>query len=226
MLGTIVNSLAVVAGSIIGLLFGKLFTKKLGDAVMTGLALVVIYIGISGAFKGENTLVAIISISIGAIIGTLLDLDGKILWLGDRVESLVSKSGDGSVAKGFVSASLLFCVGAMTVVGSLDSGLRDDHSTLFTKAMLDGISAIFFASSLGIGVIFSAVFILVYQGTITLAAQFIEPYINYGNVIGEMTCVGSLLILALGLNMLKITNIKVMNYLPAIFLPIIVCKFF
>lgn len=226
MLGTIVNSLAVVAGSIIGLLFGKLFTKKLGDAVMTGLALVVIYIGISGAFKGENTLVAIISISIGAIIGTLLDLDGKILWLGDRVESLVSKSGDGSVAKGFVSASLLFCVGAMTVVGSLDSGLRGDHSTLFTKAMLDGISAIFFASSLGIGVIFSAVFILVYQGAITLAAQFIEPYINYGNVIGEMTCVGSLLILALGLNMLKITNIKVMNYLPAIFLPIIVCKFF
>ena len=226
MLGTIVNSLAVVAGSIIGLLFGKLFTKKLGDAVMTGLALVVIYIGISGAFKGGNTLVAIISISIGAIIGTLLDLDGKMLWLGDRVESLVSKSGDGSVAKGFVSASLLFCVGAMTVVGSLDSGLRGDHSTLFTKAMLDGISAIFFASSLGIGVIFSAVFILVYQGAITLAAQFIEPYINYGNVIGEMTCVGSLLILALGLNMLKITNIKVMNYLPAIFLPIIVCKFF
>ncbi len=226
MLGTIVNTLAVVAGSIVGLVFGKMFDKKLGDAVMLGLGLVVVYIGISGCFEGQNILITIISISIGAIIGTLLDLDSRIKWLGDKLEALVSKNGDGSIAKGFVTASLLFCVGAMAIVGSLDSGLRGNHTTLYTKATLDGIAAIFFASSLGVGVIFSAAFIFVYQGAIALLAQYIQPFINYGNVIGEMTCVGSLLIFALGLNMLKITNIKVMNYIPAVFLPIIVCRFF
>lgn len=222
LLGATVNAAAVLAGGLIGLMIGKALDKKISDAVMTGLALVVIYIGISGAFKGNNTLVAIISIAAGAVIGTLLDLDGAIIKLGKKLEDTVSKNGNGNIARGFVSASLLFCVGAMSITGPLDSGLTGNHTIQYTKALLDGIGAIVFASSLGIGVLFSAAFILVYQGSITLLAVYIKPFLNE-TVINEMTCVGSLLIMALGLNMLGITKIKVMNYIPAVFLPILLC---
>ncbi|MBR5527637.1 MAG: DUF554 domain-containing protein [Clostridia bacterium] len=222
LLGATVNAAAVLAGGLIGLMIGKALDKKISDAVMTGLALVVIYIGISGAFKGNNTLVAIISIAAGAVIGTLLDLDGAIIKLGKKLEDTVSKNGNGNIARGFVSASLLFCVGAMSITGPLDSGLTGNHTIQYTKALLDGIGAIVFASSLGVGVLFSAAFIFVYQGSITLLAVYIKPFLNE-TVINEMTCVGSLLIMALGLNMLGITKIKVMNYIPAVFLPILLC---
>lgn len=222
LLGAIVNAAAVLVGGIAGLLIGKALDKKISDAVMTGLGLIVIYIGISGAFAGKNTLIAIISIAIGAVIGTLLDLDGGIIKLGKKLEDTVSKNGNGNIAKGFVSASLLFCVGAMAITGPLDSGLTGNHTIQYTKALLDGIGAIVFASSLGVGVLFSAAFILIYQGSITLLAVYIKPFLNEV-VINEMTCVGSLLIMALGLNMLGITKIKVMNYIPAVFLPIVLC---
>lgn len=223
MLGMLVNAGAVLAGGLVGLLVGKALNQKISDAVMTGLALVVIYIGISGALAGEHTLVAILSMVLGAVIGTLLKLEDKIKALGKKIEDSVSKNGNGSLAKGFVSASLLFCVGAMSITGPLDSGLRGDHSTQYVKALLDGIGAIVFASNFGVGVLFSALFILVYQGSITLLAGFIEPYLS-AVVIHEMTCVGSLLIFALGLNMLGLTKIKVMDYVPAIFLPILLCR--
>ncbi len=222
MLGTIVNALAIIVGGALGLVIGKALKKEIGDAVMTGLALVVVLIGISGALKGNNTLVAIISIALGAIIGELLRLEDRIKSLGNRIELAVSKSGTGRIAQGFVSSSLLFCVGAMAIVGALEGGLSGDHSTLYTKAMLDGIGAIVFASSLGVGVLFSAVLLFIYQGSIALLAGYIEPFLS-DIVISEMTCVGSLLIMALGFNMLGITKIKVMNFVPAIFIPIFLC---
>ncbi len=222
LLGALVNAGAVTLGGIVGLLIGKALDKRISDAVMTGLGLVVVYIGISGALAGKNTLVAILSIAIGAVAGTLLNLEDGIKALGKKLEDAVSKNGDGNIAKGFVSSSLLFCVGAMAITGPLESGLSGDHSIQYTKALLDGIGAIVFASSLGVGVLFSAAFILIYQGSITLLAVYIKPFLNEA-VINEMTCVGSILIMALGLNMLGITKIKVMNYVPAVFLPIALC---
>ena len=223
LLGAAVNAAAVLLGGSAGIIIGKALNKKVADAVMTGLGLVVVYIGISGAFSGKNTLVAIISIAIGAVIGTLLALEDRVAALGKKLEEKVSKNGDGRIAKGFVSASLLFCVGAMSITGPIDSGLRGDHTVQYTKAVLDGIGAVVFASSFGVGVLFSALFIIVYQGGITLLAGFIAPYLTE-TIVNEMTCVGSLLIMALGFNMLGITKIKVMDLVPAIFLPIALCQ--
>ena len=188
---------------------------------MKGVGLCVLYIGLDGCLAGENTLVAILSMVLGAIVGTALDLDGKLTALGDFIENRL-KAGGGGISAGFVTASLLFCVGAMAIVGSLQSGLTGDHTTLYTKALLDGISAIVFAASLGFGVLLSAAAVLVYQGVITLLAQAIAPVLNEA-VIAEMTCVGSLLIIVLGLNMLGCTKIKVMNYVPAVFFAIGLC---
>lgn len=225
MLGTIVNTLAVLAGSILGLLltavtkkFGMKVSERFSERIMQALGLCTIYIGISGSLEGENTLVLILSMVIGTLIGEALDLDEKINRLGNFLE----KKG---IAEGFVSASLLFCVGAMTIVGSLQSGLTGRHETLFAKSMLDFVAAIVFASSLGLGVIFSAVFVLVYQGAITLAAQWLSPLLT-DTVVQEMSCAGYVIIIALGLNMLHISKFKVMNFVPAIFLPILICRFF
>lgn len=239
--GTIINSLAVLAGSMAGLLLKWLaghFSSRLpaGSAalgqrlqhiIMQGVALCVLYIGISGSFKGSNTLTAILSMVIGAIIGELLDLDRRMHTLGDWVQEKTSKlikssGSDPSISDGFVTASLLFCVGAMAIVGALENGLTGNYDTLKAKSVLDGISSIVFASSLGVGVAFSAVGIFLYQGLISLAASFLQPFLGEA-VIAEMTCVGSLMIVALGLNMLDLTKIKVMNLVPAIFLPIFLC---
>ena len=194
---------------------------------MKGVGLCVLYIGIDGCLQGSNALITILSAAIGAVIGELLDLDGKVNRLGGWLENRFShKEGDEktSIARGFVSASLLFCVGAMTIVGSLNSGLMGDHQMLYTKSLLDFISSIIFASSLGIGVLFSAAFVLVYQGAITLLAGLVAPFLTEV-VIAEMTCIGSVLIIGIGLNMLGITKLKMMNYVPAIFLPILLCLF-
>ncbi|MEG2936010.1 MAG: DUF554 domain-containing protein [Clostridium sp.] len=225
MIGTIVNTVSVIVGGVIGLVVKKGVSKRFSDIVMNGLALCVLYIGISGALKGHNTMVIIFSIVIGAIIGEAVDLDKRVRDLGDVIEKKF-KSGDKnvSIAEGFVTASLLFCVGAMTIVGSLQSGLTGNHEMLFTKSILDGVASILFAASLGVGVLFSAAFVLIYQGSITLLAQFISPYLS-DIVIAEMTCVGSLLIIGLGLNMLNVTKLKIMNYIPAIFLPILIYLF-
>lgn len=225
MLGTIVNTIAVIIGGAIGILLKRGLPEKVSDTVMKGLALSTLYIGISGALKGQNTMVLIISIVIGAIIGEAVDLDDKLNSLGNFIErKFKSKDKNTSIAEGLVTASLLFCVGAMAVVGSLQSGLTGNNEMLFTKSILDFVAAIIFASSLGVGVIFSSIFIFMYQGTLTLLAQFISPYLGE-IVIAEMTCVGSLLIIALALNMMKVSRFKVMNYVPAIFLPIIIYLF-
>ena len=238
--GTIINALAILAGSAVGMgihaLAGRFSAvlgakgvrlgERLQAIVMQGVALCVLYIGVTGSLKGQNTLVAILSMVIGAILGELLDLDSRMGKLGQWVQDKLShilKSGGGSVAEGFVTAALLFCVGAMAIVGALENGLTGNFDTLKAKAVLDGVSAIVFASSLGIGVALSAGPVLIYQGVIALAAGALSPLLGEA-VIAEMTCVGSLLIVALSFNMLGITKIKVMNLVPAIFLPILLCR--
>lgn len=222
MLGTIVNSISVIVGCLVGLLVKDRLTEKIGTTIMNGLALCTLYIGISGALNGGDTLIMIISVAIGALIGEIIDIDKWLNKLGYYLESKFksNKENDISIAEGFITSSLLFCVGAMAIVGSLESGLKGNHNTLFTKSVLDGISSIIFTSSLGIGVIFSSFSVFVYQGVITLAAEFLSGVLST-TVITNMSAVGGLLIIGLGLNMLGITKIKIANLLPAIFLPIL-----
>ncbi|MCI1579426.1 MAG: DUF554 domain-containing protein [Clostridium beijerinckii] len=226
MLGTIVNSLAIIGGCLIGVIVKGRLTEKISSTIMNGLALCVLYIGISGALKGKDTLQIIICIALGALIGEIIDIDRRLNDLGNMIERKINgkrknNSNDKiSISEGFVTSSLLFCVGAMAVVGSLESGLQGNNSTLFAKSILDGVSSIIFASSLGIGVMLSSIAIFIYQGSITLLAGGLSTILT-DNVISNMSAVGSLLIVGLGFNMLGISKIKVANLLPGIFLPII-----
>ena len=223
--GVIINVAAIIIGSAAGLLLKKGIPDSMGDSVMKAMALCVLYIGISGSLDGENVLIAIISMALGTVIGEALSLQERLERLGALIQSKCSPSPNGvSVAEGFVSASLLFCIGAMAIVGSLQSGLSLDHSTLTAKALIDGIAAVVLASSLGIGVMFSAFLCLLYEGTITVCARFIGPYLTT-SVINEMTCVGSLLIIGISINMMFKNKIRVMNSIPAVFLPILLCRF-
>lgn len=226
--GSIVNALAVIAGATAGLVVRRIMGKgaeggtmsRVSDALMKGVALCVLLIGVTGAIKTQNMIIVIVSMVIGTIIGELCDLDKRVTDLGNLVEKK-THGRFGDITQGFVSASLLFCVGAMTIVGSLNSGLTGDHSMLYTKSLLDLIAAFAFASALGFGVLFSAGFVLVFQGSITLLATWIAPLLSDAAIL-EMTAVGSLLIVGLALNMLGITKLKIMNHMPAIFIPMII----
>ncbi len=224
MIGTLVNTLAAVVGGLLGSLLKKGIPERLADLVQKGLALCVLYIGIKGSLVGTNTLVTILSLVLGAILGELLDIDRGIERLGAWAQGKLSRKGGSRLGEGFVTASLLFCVGSMAVVGSLQSGLTGNHETIFTKSMLDFVSAIILASTLGLGVCLSGAFVLVYQGAIVLLARWAAPILSEYTV-AEMSCAGSLLIVALGLNLLGVTRLKVANLLPAMFLPIILCLF-
>ncbi|MDR0840598.1 MAG: DUF554 domain-containing protein [Christensenellaceae bacterium] len=225
MLGTIVNAAAIVAGSAVGLLLKKGIPPRMTDAIMRGVGLCILYIGISGSLQGTNALIAILAMVLGAITGTLLNLDDKLKALGDLAQRHMRAGEEGGISAAFVTASLLFCVGSMSVVGSLQSGLVGDHTMLFTKSMLDGISAIVLTASMGVGIMLSAAAVLVFQGAIALLSQLLAPVLS-PTVVAEMSCVGSILIIALGLNMLEVTKIKVMNYMPAIFFAIGLCYLF
>ena len=227
MLGVIVNTATVLLGSLIGLICRKGIPEKVEKAVMTAIGLCTLYIGIDGALSGENMLVLILSMILGTAVGTLLDIDGGITRLGGWVERRFHKSEDGvvSVAEGFITASLLFCVGAMTIVGSLNAGLRGDNDMLFTKSLLDFCSSMMLAASLGVGVLCAAAFVFVFQGALVLLSQVIAPVLTEA-AIAEITCAGSLMILALGLNLLGLTKIKVANFLPAIvFSPLVLALY-
>ena len=216
LLGAAANFATIFLGSLIGLALKKGIPERFRDVLVSGMALCTIYVGITGLLKGKSTLVIILSIAIGAFIGELFDLDGKMNKLGDYIQSRF-KGNDNKISQAFVTATLLYGVGAMAVVGSLQSGISGDHSTLFAKSILDGIMSIILASQLGFGVMLSAIPVFIYQGGITLLAGFLEPYLTEV-AIAEMTCSGSLLIMAIGLNLLGVTKIKVVNYIPAIFI--------
>lgn len=222
MLGVIVNVITVIFGSSIGLLFKKGIPERVCTAAMTGLGTCTLYIGISGSLCGENVLIAIASVVLGAITGTLLDIDGAINKLAKTVEAKFNHRGKGvSIAEGLVTATLLFCVGSMTVTGSIQSGLTGDNSVLITKATLDLVSSMMLASSLGFGVMLASVSVLVIQGALVLLAELIAPLMSTA-VINEMTCTGSILIIMIGTNLMGITKIKVADFLPAIlFAPVI-----
>lgn len=222
------NVATVLLGSFIGLIFKKGISKKYSDAVMTGIGLCTVLIGIQGMLKGQNVLVAIVSMVIGAIIGTAVDIDKRLNGAGEFISKKLKKNTDTdkvSLAEGFVTASLLFCVGAMTIVGSLNSGLKGDHSMIFTKSVLDFFSSMMLSASLGIGVPFAAIFVFIFQGGIVLLAGLLEPLLSE-SAIAEITCVGSLMILALGLNLTGISKFKVANYIPALFFAPLVCYLF
>ena len=222
MIGVLVNVITVILGSSVGLLFKKGIPEKVSSAAMTGLGACTLYIGISGSLVGDNVLILIASVVLGAIVGTLLNIDGAIGRMAGAVEKKFRKSGSEiSVAEGMITATLLFCVGSMTVTGSIQAGLTGDNSVLITKAMLDLVSSMMLASSLGIGVLLSAAAVFVIQGGLVLLAGLISPIMSTG-AINEMTCAGSILIIMIGTNLMGITKIKVADFLPAIvFAPVI-----
>lgn len=224
LLGVIVNTGTVLLGSLLGLLFRKGIPQRVSGAVMIGLGLCTVYIGVEGALEGENVLIVIASMVLGGIVGTLLDIDGAINRLGKWVErKFHRREGESvSVAEGFVTASLLFCVGAMTINGAIESGVKGDDTIYFTKATLDLFSSMMLSAGLGIGVMLSAVFVLVFQGLLVLLAGVIAPVLT-PFAVAEMTCTGSLIMLAIGTNLMGISKIKVADYLPGILFAPIIC---
>lgn len=233
-LGVIVNGLVIVGASFAALILKKFIMKfdknnkveKISDTIMSGLAFCIIYMGISGALECQHVLICIISMVVGGLIGELIDIDKGLNSLGDKIEEKLNKGKVDvskekvSISQGFVSASLLFCVGAMAVVGALNSGLFGNNDTLFAKSALDGVSSFLFSLTMGIGVFLSAVAVFLYEGIIACGAFLLKGVLSTA-VITEMNAVGSLLILALGINMILKANIKVANLLPAMFVPII-----
>ena len=226
--GTLVNAAGILLGGGAGLLVRRLMRRgvpeRFSDIVMKGIGLCTIYIAATGLLDGSKSPVTILSVVIGAVLGEWLDLDGKIRALSEKLEKKFSRQGDSSFAQGLMAATLLFCVGTMAIKGSLDGGLRGDHATLYAKSVMDTISACIFSSTLGFGVLFSVVPVILYQGAITLLASVAGPYLGDA-VIAEMNTVGSLLLLGLSLDLLGIAHLKLMNYIPAMFLPILLCLF-
>lgn len=224
-MGAIVNSIVVIVTSAIGLIIGQRIPEKMNLAIMQGIGLVVVSIGISGVVNGENTLVLILSMVLGILIGEGIDIHQRINEFIDKMTRRFSGDKDQSqFTQAFMTATMLFCIGSMAIVGSLESGLTGDNATLYTKSVIDGISAILFSSSLGIGVIFSAIPLLLYQGALVLFAQLLAPLLSAA-VILEMTTVGSVLLIGMGLNMLNLTDFKMMNFIPAIFVPMLLLQF-
>lgn len=219
MLGTIVNTLAIIAGSLVGLLLRGGIPSQYKQTIIHAIGLAVVLIGVKGALQTDAILLVIFSMVIGTLLGELLRIEDRLEGFGRWVEARLSNTGNG-IAKGFVTASLVYCVGSMAIVGSLESGLTGNHQTLFAKSVLDGVSSILFASSLGVGVLLSAVSVLLYQGSLTLGAAFIKQFLVPATV-GQMSAVGGLLIVAIGINLLEIQRIRVGNMLPAVFMPLL-----
>lgn len=219
MIGTIANALAIIVGGIIGLLFKNIIPEKISEALLKAIGLAVIGIGINLMLSGENFTLLIISMVIGTIIGEGIDIEKKLDKIGAFIESKM-KNKESNVALGFVACTLVYCVGSMAIVGSIQSGLTGNHEILFSKAVLDGITAVTFAATMGVGVVFSGISVLVYQGTITMLASIMQSLLN-PVVVSEMTAIGGVIIMGIGLNFLISNRMRVGNMLPYIFIPII-----
>ncbi len=225
--GVLVNTLTVIVGSSVGLILKKQIPEKLTGAVMTAIGLCTVAIGITGIIKGENQLVMILSLVLGAVVGTLIDIDGKLSKLGDKLQKKNKKGNaeNSTFSQGFVTASLLFCVGAMTIVGSMNAGISGDNQMLYTKSVLDLISSSMLAASLGIGVMCAAGFVFVFQGALVALSMALGSFLS-DFAVAELICAGSVMITALGLNLLNITKIKVANLLPGLVFVPFVCMIF
>jgi len=222
LLGTLINALLIIAGAFVGRIF-KNIPESMKSTVLSIIGLAVALLGIKMGFESDNFIILVVSLVVGTVIGEWLDLDKQMNRLGKWVESLFSKkrtdNNQISIAEGFVTASLIFVVGSMAVIGALDSGLRNDHNVLITKGLIDGFTSVILASTLGIGVLLSAIPVFVYQGIIALFAGVISSYIPEAALqmyITEMTAVGGVMILAIGLNIAGLTKIKAANLLPGI----------
>lgn len=220
--GVLINAAAVAVGGVLGTLGGRLMPEKMKQTVLAATGLVSIGIGISGAIGSSNQLIPILSLVIGSVIGELLHIEDGVTRAGDWLQKRFGKSG--SITEGFVTGSLVFAVGAMAVMGSLESGLKNDHTILMTKSVIDMAGSVAFAGSLGIGVAFSALSILVLEGTVTLLASLLTGVLTDA-VITEISVTGSLIIIGVGLNVLGLTKLRIMNMTPALLLPILLCRF-
>lgn len=223
MLGNLVNTGAIIIGCIIGLLIRNGLKDRFKDIVMQGIGLSVLFIGISSSINGlldknSNPILFILSLVIGGLIGEGIGVEKKLEALGDFLQRKFGTN-ENNISQGFVTASLIFCIGTMAIIGSLESGLRNNHNMLFAKAVLDGITSIILTTSLGIGVIFSAFAVFLYQGLIVIFAIYIEPFLSV-DIIREMSIVGGILIFGIGLNMLNILKVKTANLLPSIMIPV------
>ncbi|NLW79950.1 MAG: DUF554 domain-containing protein [Ruminococcaceae bacterium] len=226
MLGTVVNALAILAGGAVGLLAKGGLKENMRTILNQGVSLAVIFVGAAGCIggmlqHGANPVLFIISLAVGGVAGELLKIEGRLEQLGGWLQArLKTKSPQGGISQGFVAASLIFCVGTMAVLGSLESGVSGNNTILYAKSLLDGIIAIVMASTLGLGVLFSAASVLLYQGVLTLLAVWVSPFLT-ADMLRELAIVGGILITAIGLNMLGLTKIRVGNMLPALIVPII-----
>lgn len=224
MLGTLVNAALVAFAGILGAHLKRGIPKRVSETILHGMALCVMFIGISGAFDGENILIAIISLGVGALVGELINIEKYVNKLGDFLQSKVKKKDDGvSIAEGFVACTLLFCVGSMAIVGAIEDAMGEP-ATILAKSVIDMISCLIMASTLGIGCAFSALSVLLYQGSVSLLALLFLTELP-PVMLNEMSCVGSLIIIAIGLNMLGVTKIRTANLIPAMFMPLLLCLF-
>ena len=222
------NCVCIVAGSILGVVLKRGLPQKWQETMMNGIALCIVIIGIQMAMKTNNIIITICSLVIGAIIGEVVDIELRMQKLGQWVGDKVAK-GDasvaGKIAEGFVNASILFCTGAMAIVGSIPDGILADHTTLFAKGTLDGIISLILAANLGIGVLFSAVSVGIYQGSITALAGVVEPFVT-PQILAEVTASGGVMIMAIGTNMLNVTKIRIANLLPGMIPAAILAMYF
>jgi len=217
LLGTLVNVIAIVIGGTLGVIIGDKLKERYKVTVMQGLSLAVILIGLEMAIKTNNISIVIFSLILGGLFGESLKIEHRLKEIGEWFEEKLKKQGE--VAEAFIQCSLIYCVGAMAIMGAIQDGLVNDPSILYAKSMLDGFSAIAFSSTLGIGVILSAIPVFLYQGLIALFAGYLKPLLT-DPVVTEMTATGGMLIVAIGLNLLEITEIKIGNLLPAIFVAV------
>lgn len=226
-LGALVNGLAVAAGGLVGLVAGKRVPTRVTDLLMEALGLCVVLVAVQGMVGGGHVdvLVVVLSMVVGGVVGRLLDIDGAIRRLGDRLQDalasrLAGAAGTGRFAEGLVTATLFMGSGSMAIVGSLQSGISLDHGTLFAKAAIDCVVAVVMAASMGVGVPLASVAVFGYEAVLSLGASLLAPVLT-GAVVAAMTVTGSLLLLAVGLNMLDITKIKVADLVPAAFVPLL-----
>lgn len=220
MLAVLVNAAAIIIGSIVGLLLGGRLKEKHTKTIVVGLGICTMVIGIIGAIETTNILIVIVCLVLGTIVGQLAKLEGRLDGAGQWLKTKVGKHGGSRFTEGFVTASLLFCVGSMAIMGSFDAGLRGDNSTIFAKSALDGIMAVTFSATMGLGVLFSSITVLLYQGALTLLAGVVEPLLS-AQAITEMSAVGGVMLIATGINIAGLSKerICVGNMLPALFLP-------